>query len=135
MLKRAPLLALALLASPAAAIEPVAGRWLTDTKDGIIEIGRCGDALCGRLVKSLVPIAPPGTDKNNPDPQLRGRPILGLPVLTGFKPDGEKWAGRAYDPKVGKNYATTLERTGANELKVRGCVAIFCRTVTWTRAR
>ena len=132
---RALLLPLALLASPAAAIEPVTGRWLTDTKDGIIEIRRCGPALCGRLVKSLVPIAPPGTDVNNPDKSLRNRSILGMTVLTGFKPEDGKWAGQAYDPKAGKSYSTTLERTGPDELKLRGCVAIFCRTVTWTRAR
>jgi uncharacterized protein (DUF2147 family) len=121
-------------AAPAAAIEPVTGRWLTDSKDGIVRIGRCGNALCGRLVETLTPIEGPPVDRNNPDPALRDRPIIGLPVLTGFRPDGTVWAGTAYDPKVGKSYRTTLERIAPDTLKVRGCVAIFCRSVLWTRA-
>jgi hypothetical protein len=73
--------------------EAVTGTWLTDTKDGLIEIAPCGQRLCGRLVKSLVPIKPPGTDVNNPDPKLRGRPILGMPVLTGFVEEEKLWRG------------------------------------------
>ena len=125
----------ALLASPGLAAEPVTGTWLTDTKDGLIEIAPCGNRLCGRLVRSLVPIKPPGTDINNPDARLRGRPILGMPVLTGFAEDGELWRGAAYDPKNGKSYKTTLQRTGANTLKLTGCVAIFCRSVIWTKVK
>jgi len=117
------------------AAEAVTGTWLTDTKDGLIEIAPCGQRLCGRLVKSLVPIKGPGTDINNPDPKLRGRPILGMPVLTGFAEDNALWRGTAYDPKNGKSYKTTLQRTGPSSLKLTGCVAIFCRSVTWTKAR
>jgi uncharacterized protein (DUF2147 family) len=129
------LLVLAALSAPAHAAEPVTGPWLTDTKDGIIEIASCGPHLCGRLVRSLVPIKGPGTDVNNPDARLRSRPIIGLPVLTGFVEDGKLWRGTAYDPKVGKSYKTTLQRTGPNTLKLTGCVAIFCRSVAWTRAK
>jgi uncharacterized protein (DUF2147 family) len=117
------------------AAEAVTGIWLTDTKDGLIEIAPCGQRLCGRLVKSLVPIEGPPFDRNNPDPALRGRPIIGLPILTGFAEDGRLWRGTAYDPKVGKSYKTTLQRTGPNTLKLTGCIAIFCRSVTWTKAR
>jgi uncharacterized protein (DUF2147 family) len=117
------------------AAEAVTGQWLTDTKDGIIEIAPCGQKLCGRLVKSLVPIKGPPFDRNNPDPALRNRPIIGLPVLTGFVEEAKLWRGSAYDPKNGKSYRSTLQRTGPNTLKLTGCVAIFCRSVTWTRAR
>ena len=134
MIKRA-FLALALFSAPVVAAEPVTGTWLTDTKDGLIEIAPCGPRLCGRLVRSLVPIKGPGTDVNNPDAKLRSRPIIGMPVLTGFVADGKLWRGTAYDPKNGKSYKTTLQRTGPNSLKLTGCVAIFCRSVNWTRAR
>ena len=123
------------LSVPAVAAEPITGSWLTDTKDGIIEIAPCGPRLCGRLVRSLVPIKGPGTDINNPDRSLRSRPIMGMPVLTGFVEDGAHWRGSAYDPKNGKSYKTTLQRTGPNTMKLTGCVAIFCRSVIWTRAR
>lgn len=130
------LLILGLLASPALAAEPVTGSWLTDTKDGIIEIAPCGGRICGKLAKTLVPIKGPPFDRNNPDPALRNRPIIGLPILTGFVADGQVWRGTAYDPKAGKSYKTTLERIAPDRLKVRGClVAFLCRTAIWTRVK
>ncbi len=126
---------LALAAAPAFAAEPVIGNWITDTRDGIIAIAPCGAKICGRLAKSLVPIKGPPFDRNNPDAALRNRPLIGLPILTGFAEDGKVWRGTAYDPKAGKSYKTTLERLGSDRLKVRGCVAFFCRSVTWTRAK
>ena len=132
---RALIASMLLIATPAIAAEPITGPWLTDTKDGVIEIAPCGSAMCGKLAKSLVPIKPPGTDFRNPDPKLRARPILGLPILTGFVQDGEVWRGTAYDPKAGKSYNTTLQRLGPDTLKVRGCIAFFCRSVMWSRAK
>ena len=129
------MLALMLLATPALAAEPVTGSWLTDAKDGIVEIAPCGAKLCGWLAKMLVPPKGPPTDRNNPDPSLRNRPLVGLAVLNGFAPDGDVWRGSGYDPKVGKSYNTTLQRTGPNTLKVKGCVFGFlCRSAIWTRA-
>jgi uncharacterized protein (DUF2147 family) len=133
-MKRFLLIALP-LAAPLHAAEPVTGLWLTDTKDGIVEIAPCGGRVCGRLARTLVPIKGPPFDRNNPDPALRNRPIIGLPILTGFVADGNLWRGTAYDPKNGKSYRSTLQRTGPNTLKLTGCVAIFCRSVTWTRAK
>jgi uncharacterized protein (DUF2147 family) len=127
-------LALALIAAPALAAEPVIGTWLTDAKDGIVEIAPCGAKLCGRLAKMLAAPKGPLTDRNNPDPSLRARQLVGLPVLTGFAAEGEVWRGTGYDPKAGKSYATTLQRLGPNTLKVKGCVLGFlCRSAIWTR--
>jgi uncharacterized protein (DUF2147 family) len=133
MLRVLPL-ALLVISAPAVAADPVTGQWLTDTRDGIVEIAPCGARICGRLVKTLVPIKGPAVDRNNPDPALRSRPIIGLPILTGFVADGTVWRGIAYDPKVGKSYKTTLERLGPDRLKVRGClVAFLCKSVIWTK--
>lgn len=132
---RTAILMLALLADPAAAAGPVAGAWLTDERDGIIEIRSCGEKMCGRLAKALTPIKGPDVDRNNPDPSLRGRPIIGLPVLIDFVRDGLVWRGQIYDPRHGRHYRATLERIAADRLKVRGCVSVLCRTITWTLAK
>ena len=127
--------AIALLATPAMAARPVAGAWLTDDREGIVEIAPCGDRICGRLVKSLVPIKGPPVDRNNPDPALRSRPIIGLPVLLGFDEEDQVWRGRIYDPRHGRHYRATLERIAPDRLKVRGCIAVICRTIMWSRVK
>ena len=127
-------LPLMLASAPALAAEPVTGQWLTDDRDGIIEIGRCGDKVCGRLMRALAPIKGPAVDRHNPDPALRNRPVIGLPVLLGFVADGGLWRGQIYDPRRGRHYKATLERLG-DQLKVRGCISVICRPIMWTRAK
>lgn len=126
------LLAGAAAAQPAL---PIQGRWLTDDGKAVVVIDRCGHEICGAIATVLDKGRNvPTTDVNNPDPQLRNRPIVGLPVLSGFQPDGDRWrGGRAYDPKSGKSYRSTLELDGAKHLIVTGCVLFFCRSMVWQR--
>lgn len=124
-----------LLAMPALAAAPVAGRYVTEDGSGVIEIGRCGATMCGKLVRILKaePNAPK-TDVNNSDPALRSRPILGMPILTGFSDAGKDWRGRIYDPRNGKTYKSIVSRNGDGTLKVQGCIAFLCQTQTWKPA-
>ena len=131
------LLAAPALTAPAHAADPVAGRWVTEEGDAIIEVGACGKSVCGRIARFLVP--PPGgadqRDINNPDPDLRRRKLLGLPVLYDFDEEDDLWRGRIYDPKSGKSYRSVIRRKGRGRLEVKGCVAFFCQTQIWKRAR
>lgn len=124
-----------LLVMPALAAAPVAGRYVTEDGSGVIEIGRCGATMCGKLVRILKaePNAPK-TDVNNSDPALRSRPILGMPILTGFSDAGKDWRGRIYDPRNGKTYKSIVSRNGDGTLKVQGCIAFLCQTQTWKPA-
>lgn len=124
-----------LLAMPALAATPVAGRYVTEDGSGVIEIGRCGATMCGKLVRILKaePNAPK-TDVNNSDPALRSRPILGMPILSGFTDAGKDWRGRIYDPRNGKMYKSIVSRNGDGTLKVQGCIAFLCQTQTWKPA-
>ncbi len=113
----------------------VEGRWLTDDRKAVVTIGHCGEALCGNISKVL-DTAPgvPRTDINNRDARLRIRPIVGLPVLTGFRREGNQWTGgRAYDPKTGNSYRSTLELNDDGSLKVTGCVLFICQSKRWIR--
>ncbi|MEO0441624.1 MAG: DUF2147 domain-containing protein, partial [Pseudomonadota bacterium] len=98
---KAGLLAAAMsLTSPALASNSINGNWITQEKDAIIKIGRCGKTICGRISRYLV-TPPNGVDQkdiHNPNKKLRSRKLLGTAVLTGFKPDGNKWRGQIYDP-------------------------------------
>lgn len=130
--------ALALSASVTAqAAAPVTGRWVTQSKDGIVEIYECGATICGRLAKFLAP--PPGgpgqKDVNNPNKSLRNRTLLGMNILTGFQSDGNEWKGHIYDPKSGKSYRSIVYKGKSGNLVVKGCVGPFCQSQTWTAER
>lgn len=123
-------------AAPVAGAEPIDGLWTTAEKNGQVRIEACGATRCGRLAKFLV-VPPQGADQrdvNNPDKALRTRRILGLPILTGFRPDGAVWRGTIYDPKRGRAYRSELKRRDARTLEVKGCIGPFCQTQVWKRA-
>ncbi|MEL6878594.1 MAG: DUF2147 domain-containing protein [Pseudomonadota bacterium] len=130
-------LALAATASPAFAADPVNGRWITQDKDAVVSIGKCGATTCGRIARFLV-TPPDGLDQRdiyNPDKKKRTRKLLGLPILTSFKQDGDVWRGRIYDPNDGKSYRSVLRRKSANVLEVKGCIGPFCQTQLWRKAK
>ena len=123
--------------TPATAADAIAGRWITEERDAVVEIKRCGNVTCGTIARFLV--APPdGADQRdiyNPEPRLRTRRLLGLPILTNFREEEDLWRGRIYDPKSGRSYRSVIRRTGANTIEVRGCIGPFCQAQTWRRAR
>ncbi|GAA0463432.1 DUF2147 domain-containing protein [Parasphingorhabdus litoris] len=126
-----------LMTTPALASGSINGNWVTQDGDAIVKIGKCGNTVCGRLHKYLV--TPPNgvnqKDINNPDKKLRNRKLLGIAVLSGFKPDGKVWRGRIYDPKTGKSYRSEVSLRSPSKLKVKGCIAFFCQGQNWTRAK
>jgi uncharacterized protein (DUF2147 family) len=125
------------LSSASFAAASVNGRWYTDGKDSIVEVGPCGATVCGRVVQVLknMPNGKPPIDANNPNPALRKRPVQGITILSGFKDTGKEWAGSIYDPRAGKTYKSTMVRLTNGNLKVQGCWGIFCRSVYFTPAR
>lgn len=119
--------------------EAILGKWLTEEGKAEVEIYRCNDTYCGKIVWLKEPKNEDGKDKtdvNNPDPEKREQGIIGLDIVWGFKYDGDnKWdGGKIYDPDNGKTYSCnmTLESDG---LKVRGYVGFswLGRTTVWTR--
>lgn len=119
--------------SAARAEASVLGNWLTDDGSGVVKIAPCGGALCGKLVAVLDTKAP-AHDINNPDPEQRNRPLVGIAILTGLVRGDDGWnGGRAYDPKAGRSYRAAIRLAGDGRLDVTGCLLFFCRTRHWTR--
>lgn len=126
-----------LFALPAHAATSVNGRWFTDNKDSIIEIGQCGAVVCGKVAKIIAatPGGGPAVDSNNPNPALRKRPIQGMTLLSDFKAESGEWIGKIYDPRAGKTYKSKMKKLANGTLQVKGCVGPFCRSVYFTPAR
>ena len=126
--------------------DAVLGQWLTADGKAKVEIVKHGDVYDGSIVWLKEPNYPaddktmPGkskVDQNNPDQALQSRPIVGLPLVSGFKYAGDNvWSdGHIYDPESGKLYSCKMTLMMDGSLKVRGYVGIslFGRTEIWTR--
>lgn len=128
--------------------DDILGTWLNQKQDARIEIFKCGNDYCGKIVWLKVPLYPadskegrPGTpkiDTKNPDAALNKRPIMGLQIMDGLQFSGENlWkGGRIYDPDSGKTYNAKATLVSHSELDLRGFVgfSLIGRTEKWTRA-
>jgi uncharacterized protein (DUF2147 family) len=118
--------------------EKIKGVWLTEKKDGKVEIYKTGRTWSGKLIwgnTALDENGKPRRDVLNPDPKQRSKPILGLVIITGMEYEDGKWqGGRIYDSTSGKTYSITVTVKG-NTLALRGYVGIplLGKTTIWTR--
>jgi uncharacterized protein (DUF2147 family) len=129
--------ALGALAGPAFAAD-VTGLWATPTNGGQVEIGRCGNSLCGKLVTSdHIKTDPSLKDVKNKDKAQRDRTLKNLQMLYDFTGGPTKWTGgKVYNPDDGGTYSGTLEVLSDNQLKLKGCiVAPLCKTQVWNRVK
>jgi uncharacterized protein (DUF2147 family) len=134
-------------ASFAASTDEILGVWDNQEKDARIEIFKCGEKFCGKIVSLKEPNYPPGSkegmpgtpklDHKNPKPELRKVPVIGLEIMHNFIFAGDDtWkGGKVYDPKSGNTYSGKMTLVSPTQLKLRGFIGIslFGRTDVWTR--
>lgn len=127
------------LGAGAALASNAPGTWSMQNGKVTVNVTDCGSGLCGTIVALKEPISKidgkPKIDRENPDPSLRQRPLIGLSILVGMKAAGEgEWTGAIYNPDDGKTYSGTVKLDGGT-MKVQGCVLkLFCKTNTFVRA-
>lgn len=134
---------LALLALPVALplgaadteAERIVGRWLTEPKDGIIEMVRLPS---GKFEGKIVGGSSPGRlDAKNPDQTLRSRVLRGQAIVHDltYAGDGSYTGGTIYDPDSGKTYKLNAELRQDGTLKIRGYIgfSLLGRSQVWTR--
>ena len=129
-----------LLATQVAMAATAAGTWKTiddETKQAksLVEISEAPNGeLSGKVIKLF----------NNPeavcdkcDGAQKGKPIVGLTIMTGLKKDGDDWEnGKILDPKSGKVYSAKAKLIeGGKKLEVRGFlgISLLGRTQVWER--
>lgn len=91
--------------APIMAAEPIEGNWQTASGETAV-IAKCGPDFCVTLKTG----------------QYAGRQ----------NGQGASYKGEITDPKADKTYAGSSTVNG-NSLQMQGCVAIFCKSQTWTR--
>ena len=116
--------------------EDASGVWMLNSGKVTVRIAPCGASLCGAIVGLAKPLnkeGQPKVDKENPEESLRKRPLMGLTILANMKPTGEnKWRGTIYNADDGRTYSSYMKLSG-NNMKVKGCVGPFCKTMEFVR--
>jgi uncharacterized protein (DUF2147 family) len=112
------------------------GIWKLSSGKVTVRIMPCGPSLCGAIVGLAKPLdkkGRPKVDKKNPNESLRHRPLMGLPILANMKPAGEnRWQGTIYNADDGRTYSSYMNLSG-NNMKVKGCVGPFCKSMVFVR--
>jgi uncharacterized protein (DUF2147 family) len=113
----------------------ILGLWKSDGGDSRLELFKCGNKICGKIVwlkepnyidRNDGPVGKIKTDRKNTNPALRNRPILGLQVMKDFTATGTgRWGnGICYNPENGKSYKCKMQLETSNRLKMRGYIGI-----------
>jgi uncharacterized protein (DUF2147 family) len=115
------------------------GMWALPKNKLTVDIKVCnGDRLCGTIAKIRKPLdkyGKPKLDKENPDPALRSRPIIGLPIMTDMKRVGDdEWEGKIYNADDGTTYRAEARLEG-DRFFVKGCWAVFCKKLNFRRVK
>src|ERR1700730_12793054 len=115
------------------------GIWLTQAGDARVRVSKCGGGICGVVVWLREPTDPatgkPPVDDKNPNPALKRRPMIGLPLFSGMQATGPgKWSGQIYNADDGSTYASNVSVAGPDTLKVEGCMGALCGGENWTRS-
>ena len=118
----------------------ILGVWYNTEKTAQVEILKKGSVFIGKIVwlKDPNPGGKPATDKDNPNPKLRSRPLMGLNLLEGLSYSSGMWEdGTIYDPKNGKTYSCQLTLKSPDVLEVKGYFgfSLIGRTVEWTKVK
>lgn len=108
--------------------EPLVGTWLTtpDRKGQVAHVRaeRCGDALCGTIVRAFDQSGMPVTTPN-----------VGKRIFWDVRPlDKAVYSGTGWLPLRNRTFRATL-RLAQNTLTVSGCIGPICQNQTWKRVQ
>jgi uncharacterized protein (DUF2147 family) len=116
--------------------DPV-GEWLVEGGTARIKVVSCpgGQNQPPALWGVIWAETKPGVDDKNPDPSMKNRPMLGVPILINMRQtEANLWNGKIYDATRGSLFDSRISVSRSDMLEVRGCVAgIFCGGQDWKR--
>jgi len=115
--------AVALSAPASASAQALEGKWANPKKSVIVNVARCGEALCGTVSWASAKNREKGAEP-------------GMRVLSDLRPQGGGvYRGRAFEPKRNIRGAATVHQVGPNVMIVKGCavLGVICKEQRWTR--
>ncbi len=121
--------------------DDIIGVWKDSQGKGEVQIFKQNGKYYGKIIWLKKPQdinGKPKVDKNNPNPSLRNKPVLGLLMLKDFRYEKDEWSdGRIYNPSDGKEYKAYMKLKDKDTLSVRGYIGISLlgKTDTWIRVK
>jgi uncharacterized protein (DUF2147 family) len=110
----------------------------TNKPKSVVRITEKAGIISGSIEKVLDPAKQDAKCEECADDDPRkGKPVVGMAILTGLKKEGENvyGGGRVLDPNNGKTYnARVTVIDGGRKLEMRGSILFIGRTQTWIRA-
>ncbi len=108
--------------------DAIIGQWMSTRRNVKVQVYKEGVEFKGRVTwfkDSDDPSKPMATrlDENNPDPKLRKRKVLGMPVLSRLEYNAKtgRWEnGKIYDPKTGRQWSSVAYLDSEGVLNVKG---------------
>ena len=121
--------------------DQIIGLWLTQHRDGKVEIFKSSNLYYGRLVWGNDMFEKDGKtsrkDIHNPNPKLRNRPIQNFVFLTNFKYENGIWDhGKIYDARTGTSYDCYMKYIdGKIEIRAYVGMRMFGKSEQWQRLK
>ena len=117
--------------------DQILGTWVNQEGTSHIEIYQQAGKFHGKIVWINAPNDKDPqsfTDRNNPDPNLRHRSILGLNLISDLSYTDCKWTqGKIYSPKAGKTADCSATLRDPNTLELSAIKYWFSTTKKFTR--
>ncbi|GAC1381339.1 MAG: DUF2147 domain-containing protein [Ginsengibacter sp.] len=119
--------------------DAILGKWVSEKGNLILEVYKINTEFRARAVWHNEKVqGNEWIDKNNPDPLLRNRKLLGADMVTQlhYNPNSNRWEdGIIYDPTSGKSWESIAWIPSFGVLKVKGywLMKIFSKTMTFKR--
>ena len=113
------------------------GVWVTEGSRSKVEIFRTGNSYAAKIIwlaEENNTEGQPKTDKKNPDPSLRSRPIIGLVILSDLKLENGIWKGsKIYSPERGEYIDCSLQLQDGYTLRITATKGFFSTTKYWRK--
>jgi uncharacterized protein (DUF2147 family) len=117
----------------------IVGIWGNEENSNHIEFYQTGSTYSAKLIWLSKPNddkGNPKVDKNNADPKLRTRKLVGIPLIWGLSYLNNQWVnGTVYTPVKGITAACSIVLLDANTLKLKASKGIFSTTKIWKRIK
>jgi uncharacterized protein (DUF2147 family) len=116
--------------------DDILGVWFGENNEAKVQIYKSGNVYYGKIIWLKEPLdkyGKPKRDINNPNPANRNDPAIGIMVLKNMKFENDRWKGRIYGPKRGKEADCTLRLKDKDTLTGTVHYGFLSGSQTWKR--